>query len=43
MPMRISPASGSTIGRLDSVCDAIGTTTQPPIAGCRIGPPADSA
>ena len=41
--MRISPWSGTTMGRFDSVCDAIGTMTQPPMPGCRMGPPADSA
>ena len=39
----ISSASGSTIGRFDSVCGAIGTSTQPGIDGCSSGPPADSA
>ncbi len=43
MPMRTSPWSGSTMGRFDNVCDAIGSTTQPAMPGCRIGPPADSA
>ena len=41
--MRTSPESGSTIGRFDNVCEAIGTSTQPAMPGCRIGPPADSA
>ena len=38
-----STASGSTIGRFDSVCGAIGTITQPAMSGCSTGPPADSA
>ncbi len=41
--MTISPVSGSTIGRFDRSCGAIGTSTQPAMPGCRIGPPADSA
>jgi hypothetical protein len=41
--MRISRESGSTMGRFDRSCGAIGTITQPPMLGCRIGPPADSA
>jgi hypothetical protein len=42
MSMATSVASGSTMGRLVSVCGAIGTSTQPGIDGCRMGPPADS-
>jgi hypothetical protein len=38
-----SPLSGTTIGRFERSCGAIGTSAQPAIAGCRIGPPADSA
>src|SRR3954454_12038378 len=41
--MLMSRASGSTMGRLDRSCGAIGTSTQPAMPGCRIGPPADSA
>lgn len=41
--MAISVASDSTMGRLDSVCGAMGTSTQPGIDGCSMGPPADSA
>ena len=41
--MAISAVSGSTIGRLDRSCGAIGTITKPATLGCRIGPPADSA
>ena len=37
-----SVASERTIGRLESVCGAMGTKTQPGIAGCSMGPPADS-
>jgi hypothetical protein len=40
---RTSPVSGSTIGRFDRSCGAIGTSTQPLMPGCRIGPPAESA
>ena len=39
----ISLCEGSTTGRLDSVCGAIGTITQPPMSGCMSGPPADRA
>ena len=38
-----SPESGTTIGRFERSCGAIGTTTQPAMPGCRIGPPAESA
>ena len=36
-------SSGSTIGRFDSECGAIGTSTKPCNCGCRIGPGDDSA
>jgi hypothetical protein len=39
--MAISPGSASTMGRLDSVCGAMGTSTSP-AAGVQQGPPADS-
>lgn len=41
--MTTSASCGMTMGRLDSACGAIGTSTRPDSAGCRIGPPADSA
>ena len=41
--MAISTESASTIGRLDSVCGAIGTSAQAGTMGCSSGPPADSA
>mgnify|MGYP000948779787 CR=1 FL=1 len=41
-PMRTGPLSGSTMGRLLSVWLAMGTSTQPAMPGCRMGPPADS-
>ncbi|MNT76618.1 hypothetical protein D3C72_2156490 [compost metagenome] len=41
--MVTSASCGSTIGRFDSACGAIGTSTTPDSVGCRIGPPADSA
>jgi len=34
--------SGKTMGRFDSACGAIGTSTIPPRVGCSKGPPADS-
>jgi hypothetical protein len=34
---------GTTIGRFDSACGAIGTSTMPARVGCSSGPPADSA
>ena len=36
----ISALSGSTIGRLESPCEAMGTITQPSMLGCIKGPPA---
>eukprot|EP01034_Spumella_vulgaris_P034727 gene34728-42835_t len=39
----ISLESGNTMGRFDSACGAIGTSTMPPRVGCSSGPPADSA
>ena len=41
--MPTSPLSGTTIGRFERSCGAIGTSAQPEMPGCRIGPPADSA
>ncbi|MDT4861384.1 hypothetical protein FQZ97_959890 [compost metagenome] len=38
----ISQCAGNTMGRLDRVWGAIGTITQPPMAGCSSGPPAES-
>jgi hypothetical protein len=45
-PATISMAmlgSASTMGRLDKVWGAIGTSTQPGMDGCSKGPPADKA
>ncbi|MNU04684.1 hypothetical protein D3C72_2491940 [compost metagenome] len=41
--IEISCVSGTTIGRLESMCGAIGAMTQQASAGCTIGPPTDSA
>jgi len=43
MVTTISLVSGTAIGRFDSACGAIGTSTMPCRLGCSSGPPADSA
>ena len=40
---RVEGRTNSIARRFDKVCGAIGTISQPPMAGCSSGPPADSA